>query len=190
MDFIIIILIMAVTFGVCFLIDKGFHKLFRNKPQHMSGQAVRVNKRLTAAGVILIVLGIAAIFAGGTKIWYLTAGGALIEVVGIALVVYYLTFGIYYDDKSFVLTRFGRKSITYQFGDITGQRLYTGYGNVMVDLQMKDGSDFQIQSSMSGVYPFMDTAFNGWLQQTGRKKEDCDFYDPDNSCWFPVSEDK
>ena len=24
-----------------------------------------------------------------------------------------------------------------------------------------------------------------WLAQTGKKKEDCPYYDPDNSCWFP-----
>ena len=27
-----------------------------------------------------------------------------------------------------------------------------------------------------------------WLAQTGKRKEDCDFYDPDNSCWFPPAE--
>ena len=27
-----------------------------------------------------------------------------------------------------------------------------------------------------------------WLEQTGRRQEDCGFYDPANSCWFPPVE--
>ena len=38
---------------------------------------------------------------------------------------------------------------------------------------------------MDGVYPFMDTAFAGWCLETGRRMEDCDFYDPSKSWWFP-----
>ena len=53
---------------------------------------------------------------------------------------------------------------------------------------MTDGRTVQLQSAMDGVYPFMDKAFTMWLRQTGRRQEDCSFYDPQNSCWFPPVE--
>ena len=45
MQWIAIFLLAAVTFGACYLFDKGFTRLFRNKPQHASGQAVRLQNR-------------------------------------------------------------------------------------------------------------------------------------------------
>ena len=42
-----------------------------------------------------------------------------------------------------------------------------------------------VQSTMEGVYPFMDTAFAGWCLETGHQMDQCDFYDPSKSWWFP-----
>ena len=53
---------------------------------------------------------------------------------------------------------------------------------------MADGSHFQVHTGMTGMGEFMDYAFAAWLQQTGRRQEDCTWYDPDNSCWFPPYE--
>ena len=44
MQVLIVILVVAGTFGLCFLLDKGYTKLFRSKAQHMSGKAVRLTK--------------------------------------------------------------------------------------------------------------------------------------------------
>ena len=57
--YIALILLMAAIFGLCFLVDKGFTKLFRGKAQHMTGRSVRVNKRYGSLGLIVAVLGIA-----------------------------------------------------------------------------------------------------------------------------------
>ena len=54
----VIILVAVVTFGICYLFDKGFQKYFRNKKQHRSGLAVRLNKMYSIAGVLLSVLGV------------------------------------------------------------------------------------------------------------------------------------
>ena len=62
MEFLLILLIGAVTFGVCFLLDKGFTKAFRSKPQHKSGQSVRLSQHYGGAGVILGLLGLLALF--------------------------------------------------------------------------------------------------------------------------------
>lgn len=183
-----VVLVAICTLIVCWLADKGFTKIFRGKPQHKSGKSVRLNKLYGAAGLILAVLGVAAVFAGMSDGWLLSAGGILLMALGAGLIVYYMTFGIYYDEDSFVLTTFGRKSRTYTYRDIRGQQLYNSYGHIIVELHLTDGRTAQLQSNMLGVYPFLDSAFAAWLRQTGKNREDCPFHDPDNSCWFPPVE--
>lgn len=188
MNLLSIALVAAVVFGVCFLLDKGFTRVFRSKPQHMSGESVRLNKYYGVGGIILAVLGVSAIFAGIAEPWLLIAGGVMLLVLGIGLIVYYMTFGVYYDEESFVLTTFGKRSTTYRYRDIKGQLLYNSYGHIIIELHMADGRTVQLQSSMAGAYTFLDKAFAAWLRQTGRRQEDCAFHDPDNSCWFPTME--
>lgn len=190
MEFVIVLVVAALTFGVCYLFDKGFEKFFRSQAQHYSGLSVRVNKRYAAFGAILFALGIAAIFTGLGAGWILIAGGTIIVLVGIAMVVYYATFGIFYDADSFILTTFGKKSGTYRFRDIKGQRLYIVQGGtVVVELHMTDGRTVSLQSAMVGIYPFLDHAFDAWCRQTGRDPEDCDFHDTQNHLWFPTVEE-
>ena len=96
---------------------------------------------------------------------------------------------IFYDEDSFILTTFGKRSNTYRYNQIKAQQLYNAYGNIVIELHMGDGRTVQLQAGMEGVYPFLDKAFDGWLHQRGKKKEDCPYYDPENSCWFPPVED-
>ena len=189
-QFIPMILVAAVIFGICYLVDKGFSKLFRSKAQHRSGMAVRANKRYGVFGVILTVLGIMAVCVGSTDGPVLIWGGIIVLLMGIALAVYYLSFGIFYDGESLLLQRFGKKSVTYYYKEILGQKLYLIQGgNIVVELHMADGSAVSVQSSFEGVYPFLDTAFAGWCLQTGRDPQSCDFHDPSQSLWFPTVED-
>ena len=104
-----IILVAAVIFGICYLVDKTFTKLFRSKAQHRSGMAVRANKRYGVFGVILSILGILAICVGVTDGPVLIWGGIIVLLMGVALAGYYLSFGIFYDSESILLQRFGRK---------------------------------------------------------------------------------
>ena len=189
MQYIAILLIAAVVFGLCYLFDKGFEKAFRSKPQHKSGLAVRPNKRYAAFGAILIALGFAAIFASAGNM-VLLVGGILILLMAAGLIVYYATFGIFYDEDSFLFTSFGKKSVEYRYEDIQAQQLYVVQGgSVIVELHMTDGNTVSVQSVMLGVYAFLDTAFAGWCRQKGLNSDDCKFYDPANSCWFPSVEE-
>ena len=181
-----VILVAALTFLVCFLADKGFSKLFRGKKQHASGLSVRLDRAYGAGGLVVMVLGVAALLTWQS--WLLIVGGIILMATGAVLLGYYLTFGVYYDQDTFLLTTFGKKDTVYRFADIRSQRLYTAAGGTIIELYLTDGRVLQLQSRMKGVYPFLDAAFDGWLRQTGRKKEDCPFYDPDNSCWFPKEE--
>ncbi len=188
MEYVLVIFIAAVAFGIMFLIDKGFTKLFRSQQEHKSGLAVRLSKRYGSIGLILVVLGVAAVFAGLSQSWLLIAGGCLLIVVGIGLVVYYMTFGVFYAEETFILMTFGKKSTTYHYRDIVSQQLYNASGNIVIELHLRDGRAVTLQANMEGVYPFMDKAYAKWLQQTGRREEDCPFHDPENSCWFPPVE--
>ena len=190
MTFILILLIAAAVFGLCFAVDKAFAKLFRSKAQHRSGMAVRANKRYGLFGVILSVLGIMAICVGIADGSVLLWGGIIVLLMGICLAVYYLSFGVFYDGETFLLSRFGKKDITYRFDQIQGQKLYLVQGgNVIIELHMTDGNTVSLQSTMDGVYPFLDTAFAAWCMQTGRDPQSCDFHDPSRSLWFPTVEE-
>ena len=185
-----ILIIAAIIFGICYLVDKAFSKLFRSKAQHRSGKAVRANKRYGVFGVILTILGIMAICVGVTDGPVLIWGGVFVLLMGIALAVYYLSFGIFYDDETVLLQRFGKKDVVYHYKDILGQKLYLIQGgNVVIELHMADGSALSVQSSFDGVYPFLDAAFYAWCRQTGREEKECDFHDPSQSLWFPTVEE-
>lgn len=185
----IYILIAADVFGLCFLLDKGFQKAFRNKIQHRSGLSVRLNKAYSIAGVLLSVLGILAIMSGIVDGNILLYGGILILIVGIGLCVYHLSFGVFYDEDAFVYTSFGKKETAYRYSDILAQKLYviTG-GSLIVELHMADGNAVSIQTTMNGAYPFLDAAFAAWCRQKGIDPESCTFHDPENHLWFPQEE--
>ena len=190
MQAIVIILIAALVFLVCRVVDKLFMKLFRSKAQHRSGLAVRASKRYGIFGVMFSVLGILGIVTGVTGESVLLWAGIVVLLMGIALAVHYLSFGIFYDGEGFLLCRFGKKSQEHRYDEIVSQKLYTlTGGSTLIELTLKDGSTVSVQSTMDGVYPFMDTAFAGWCMETGRKMEECDFYDSSKSWWFPHEEE-
>ena len=181
-----VILVVLGTFALCFAVDKGFTKIFRGKKEHQSGLSVKLNKKYGLVGIVLAVLGIGALLAGireGSGL--LMVGGPIVSVMGIGLVVYYMSFGSFYDEDSFILTTFGKKSMTYRYAEIKAQQLYNASGAIIIELHLTDGRTVQLQASMEGAYAFMDKAFFRWLEQTGRVQEECEFFDPQNSCWFP-----
>ena len=186
MELILTLLVAAAVFGVCYAVDRLFTKSFRSRAQHRSGLAVRASKRYGIFGVGLSVLGVMAICGGIPEDVALMVGGALVLLLGLALAVYYLSFGVFYDGESLLYCRFGKKSATYFYRQIVGQKLYQVQGgSVVIELHMEDGSVISLQSTMDGVYPFLDTAFAGWCLQLGRDPQSCTFHDPANSLWFP-----
>lgn len=190
MQIIAILFIVALTFGICYLLDKGFQKTFRSKAQHKTGLTVRLNKRYAVFGLLLVTLGTAGIFAGTDDAGLLLAGGILILLVGIGLIIYYMTFGVFYDEDTFLLTTFGSKTQAYRFQEIKTQQLYVIQGgSILIELHLTDGRSVSLQSSMEGAYPFLDHAFHAWCRQTGRDPESCTFHDPAKSLWFPTEEE-
>ena len=185
MEIVAVLIVAALVFGACFLIDKAFTKLFRSQAQHFSGLAVRLNKRYGSIGLLLAVLGLVAVFIGLPEDWVLIVGGVLVLLMGAGLVVYYMNYGVFYDEDTFLFMTLGKKNVTYRYADIAAQQLYNNQGHLLVELHMSDGKTIQLQSTMNGCFAFMDHAFAAWCRQTGKNQEDCPYYDPDNSCWFP-----
>ena len=185
-EYIAIAIVAGAVFGICALVDWAFKKIFRSQSQHRSGTAVRLSKRYGSVGLILAVFGVSVVLVGIPDNWLFLAAGVLFVLIGIGLVAYYLSFGVFYDDDSFVLTTIGKKSKTYRYEAIRGQQTYVTTGNhVVVEVYLDDGRTFQIQSAMAGGFAFMDHAFQKWLEQTGKQQDQCDFYDPQQCCWFP-----
>ena len=185
-----IVIAAVLTFGICFLVDKGYTRLFRSKQQHKSGLQVRLSKRYASIGLVLCILGILAVFTGVGGETVLLIGGGIVIFIGCALIGHYMSFGVYYDADSFIVTTFGKKNPVYRFRDIRHQKLYMIQGgSIVVELHMADGSAVSIHTSMEGAYPFLDHAFNAWCRQTNQDPEDCTFHDPGNHLWFPNEEE-
>lgn len=185
-----IFIVAAVVFALCFGADKLFGKLFRGRTQHKSGLSVRLSKRYGVAGLLLGVLSALVLIQLVQEYSTLMLfAGIILVVTGIGLIVYYLSFGIYYDDESFLLSVFGKPSVLYRYSDITAQQLYQTAGGIMVELYLADGRTVGLQQGMEGVYPFLDKACHARFRQLGINSHECDWFDESNSCWFPPKED-
>ena len=190
MTLITTLLVAAAVFGLCWVVDKSFSNAFRSKAQHNSGMAVRVNKRYGVFGVGLSVIGVLAICVGVTGGLGLLIGGVIVLLMGICLAVYYLTHGIFYDGESFLVASFRKQDRVYRYEEIKEQKLYLVQGgSIIVELYMNDSTSVSLQSSMDGVYLFLDTAFAGWCLQKGIDPQTCEFHDPGKSWWFPHEEE-
>ena len=190
MNPIVTILVAAAVFGLCLLVDKIFTRKFRGKAQHRSGLAVRVNKRYGVFGIGLAVLGVLSVGVGVGGSIALMLGGVVVLIMGICLSVYYLTHGIFYDGETFLVSSFRKEDRVYEYSSILEQKLFLVQGgSVIIELYLQDGSSVSLQSSMDGVYLFLDTAFAGWCLQKGIDPQTCDFHDPSKSWWFPHEEE-
>ena len=180
------LILAAVVFGACFLVDKGFSRLFRSRKEHQSGMAVKHNKRTALFGLVLAVLGIAGILTGISGGLGLVVLSAAVLLMAVCLIVYYLSFGIYYDEEGFLVSAFRKKERRWAYGSIREQKRYVIQGgSVLVELHMEDGTVVSIQSTMDGAYPFLDHAFARWCAQKGIDPDSCEFHDPSQHRWFP-----
>lgn len=190
MPILVTIVMIAGTFVVCWLVDQGFTKLFRNQPEHFSGKSIRQSKKYAAIGLILSVLGIAGLLSGLPDQWMLIAGSLAVAALGIGLVVYYMTFGIFYDADTFLVSTFAHKTEAYHYGDICGQLLYRTANSILVELHMRGGNTVVVPLNLENAEAFLDHAFEAWCSQKFKLPEDCAFHDPDNSLWFPTMQEK
>lgn len=185
-----IIVTAVITFALCFLLDRAYQKLFRGKAQHKSGRAVRQSRRYGSVGLVIGVIGLAALIAGSWETALVPVAGVVLLLFGAGLVVYYMSFGIYYDSDTFLVESFGRKPRTYYYHQITHQQLFVLQGGgIVVELYLTDGDTVQIISNMPSYDQFLEHAFRQWCRQKDISPDACDFYDPAKSLWFPAKEE-
>ncbi len=194
MEIIAFLLVCALAFGLCFLVDKGFTRVFRNRRQQKSGLSVHLAKGYALAGLLITVLGIAlfaALFDGkDPQNWRIILLSAVMVLFGAGLLTVYLSYGIYYDADTFLLCTFGKKPAEYRYDKIRYQRIYNIRGMICVALTMQDGREVALYANMQGLNPFLDTAFLGYCRQRGLDPEQADFYDPNESKWFPMEQEE
>mgnify|MGYP007111663639 CR=1 FL=1 len=186
-----VILVVLGTFALCFAVDKGFTKIFRGKKEHQSGLSVKLNKKYGLVGILLTVLGVAALIAGireGSGL--LMVGGPIVSLMGVGLLVYYMSFGIFYDEDGFILTTFGKKSVTYRYHQISHQQVYIVQGgNVLVELHMTDGKTVSVQGTMEGAPSFLSKAAHARMRQLMLNSHECPWFDETEGRWFPPVEE-
>ena len=187
----IYLVVIAATFGVMFLLDKGLTKLFRSRDQHRSGTAVRLKKHFGILSLSLMALGVLGIGTYFTdRSLALLVCSVLILPGGALLGIYYLTHGIFYDDDSFLYVSFGNKGREYRYGDIVGQKLYEIQGgSLLVELHMTDGSTVSVQGNMEGAPTFLDKAAHARMRQLGLNSHECAWFDESEGRWFPPVEE-
>lgn len=187
----IYLIVIAATFGVMYLLDKGLTKLFRSREQHHSGTAVRLKKHYGILSLALMALGLLAIVTYFTdRSPALLAGGLLILPGGAVLGIYYLTHGIFYDSDSFLYVSFGRNGREYRYADIRGQKLYEIQGgSLLVELYMTDGKTVSVQGNMEGAPTFLDKAAHARMRQLGLNSHECAWFDETKGQWFPPVEE-
>ena len=182
------LILAAAVFGLCFAVDKGFSKIFRSRKEHKSGLAVKPGKRTAAVGVFVALLGVAGLLSGFSGA-AMAIGSGMIVLLGAVLIGYYLSYGIYYDDETFLVAAFGKRDAIYRYDRIQSQRRFVVQGgSVIVELHVDDGSAVTVQTNMDGAYAFLDHAFARWCVQKGINPDACDFHDPGQHCWFPEEE--
>ena len=183
------LILAALVFGACYAVDRAFTGLFRNQQQHKSGMAVKPGKRVATLGLFLAMLGVAGVLGGISQGTAMLVMSALMLLLGAVLVLYYLSYGIYYDAESFLVSSFGKRNRVYRYQNIRQQRRFVVQGgSVLVELHMEDGTAVTVQTNMDGAYPFLDYAFARWCEQREIDPENCDFHSPDQHCWFPEEE--
>ena len=183
------LILAAAVFGICFLVDKSFQKLFRGRKEQKSGLAVKPNKRSATMGLFLGILGLVGILTGIGGNVSLLILSAIVLLLAAMLIVHYLSFGIYYDAESLLTVSFGKKKLSYRYEEIREQKRYVVQGgSVILELYMTDGSTVTVQTTMDGAYPFLDYAFARWCEQKNLDPENCNFHDPSQHRWFPESE--
>lgn len=188
MEYVWIAVLALLTFGVCFLLDKLFSKAFRGREQHRSGLRVKLRKRMAVFGLLVVMLGVVCVIFYWGSYPVIFWSGWILLLMGICMLVYYLSFGVYYDEEGFVYSRFGKKSKLYTYDQICAQQLYNSQGSILVELQLSDGSTVPVQDSMEGGFAFLDYAYERWLGGKHLSEEECSFHDLEKCCWFPSAE--
>ena len=163
MQYVILFLIMAAVFGICFLVDRLCRKIFPGDGR----KAVRLPRRSVIFGILLTFFAFAVMLSFWQELsGYLRAGCFIVLAMGLFLLAQYFAFSIRYDAEGFTFRALGKKPYTAKYADILGQKALITRSGVNSSLYLKDG-EVPIFSAQVGAQEFLKTAFAAWCEAKG-----------------------
>lgn len=181
MTAVILLIIGAITFGLCFLIDWLIKRIKQRKKGTHESHTVRQPTRAIGIGIVLTVAGLAlALFWGqALGLW----GGLVIFLLGVVLIGSYFVFYINYDEESFTYcTIKGKKR--YLYNQIRGEQVIATRSGINVILYM-GGSTVEMSEGMQGVREFLSHAYYARCRQLNIDPAENPPPAPRELLWFP-----
>lgn len=107
--YIFVLIVCAVVFLICFLIDTLFKVIFPKSKLEKSKQVVRPPRKSAVAGVILTFAGVAVLIKNlaGTPDTLFLIGSIVAIIFGVILLCTYFSVVIYFDDEGFLYKAWG-----------------------------------------------------------------------------------
>ena len=146
--YVFVLIVCAVVFLVCFLIDSLLKLLFPKSRLEKSKQVVRPPRRSAVIGVIL------------------TFGSSVAVIFGVILLCTYFSFVIYYDDEGFLYKAWGHGKQEFRYSQIRGQRSLLTRGGVNTILFVGK-EEINLYSAMQNLNAFLSKAFFKWCAAKG-----------------------
>ena len=190
MRFVWILLIGAVVFLCCFLVDKLLGKLFPKSALEKSKNVVRPPRKSAIFGTLMVFFPIVALLfwmpEGGDTLLLIGCIGAI--AMGIFLLITYFSVSIYYGDETFLYKtlRGGKKE--YHYSQIKGQRSLMTRGGINTILFVGD-DEINLYSAMQNLNAFLNKAFFAWCRVKGIDPDTVE-NNPRMFTWFPDPDGK
>ena len=183
-----IVIVCAVVFLLCWLVDTACKKLFPKQELEKGRDVVRPSRKNAVFGVILTFAAVAV------TVFRLTAepdvllivGCAVAFLLGVLLLVNFFSFALYYDKERFLLVHRGKKQ-TFTYDQIRGQQTLMTRGGYQSVLFVGD-TQIELDSSMQNVNVFLGKAFYRWCEAKGIDPESVE-NNPRMMRWFPDPEE-
>ena len=166
--YVFVLIVCAVVFLVCFLIDSLLKLLFPKSRLEKSKQVVRPPRRSAVIGVILTFAGAAMLVKllpeKGDVLFII---GSIVAVIfGVILLCTYFSFVIYYDDEGFLYKAWGHGKQEFRYSQIRGQRSLLTRGGVNTILFVGE-EEINLYSAMQNLNAFLSKAFFKWCAAKG-----------------------
>jgi hypothetical protein len=187
--YIFVLIVCAVVFLICFLIDTLFKVIFPKSKLEKSKQVVRPPRKSAVAGVILTFAGVAVLIKNlaGTPDTLFLIGSIVAIIFGVILLCTYFSVVIYFDDEGFLYKAWGHGKKEFRYSQIRGQRSLLTRGGVNTILFVGD-EEINLYSAMQNLNAFLSKAFFRWCAVKGIDPDTIEnnprmatyFPDPDN----------
>lgn len=188
--YIFVLIVCAVVFLICFLIDTLFKVIFPKSKLEKSKQVVRPPRKSAVAGVILTFAGVAVLIKNlaGTPDTLFLIGSIVAIIFGVILLCTYFSVVIYFDDEGFLYKAWGHgkksSSATARSG---ASGACSRAGGVNTILFVGD-EEINLYSAMQNLNAFLSKAFFKWCAVKGIDPDTIEnnprmatyFPDPDN----------